>query len=121
MAEQTPKPEEHEQKQPRDAAYWAKWVEKLEVSDVPEGAANLNVQGRHEVGALQGFGKLWQKTYRVRLTGADVTPEEVVKVWKEHFPEFQPSNSRFYHSMAGVAPGEVLFINLAASAARRRT
>ena len=37
MAEQTPKPEEHEQKQPRDAAYWAKWVEKLEVFDVPEG------------------------------------------------------------------------------------
>jgi hypothetical protein len=111
MAEQTPKPEDHEQKQPRDAAYWAKWVEKLEVSDVPEGAANLNVQGRHEVGALQGFGKLWQKTYRVRLTGVDVTPEQVVKVWKEHFPEFQPSNSRFYPSMAGVAPGEVLFIS----------
>ncbi len=110
-AEQTPKPEVHEQKEPRDAANWAKWVEKLEVSDVPEGAANLNVQGRHEVGALQGFGKLWQKTYRVRLTGVDVMPEEVVKVWKDHFPEFQPSNSRFYPSMAGVAPGEVLFIS----------
>ena len=86
MTEQTPKPEEHEEKQPRDAAYWAKWVEKLEVSDVPEGAANVNVQGRREVGALQGFGKLWQKTYRVRLTGAEVTPEEVVQVWKERFP-----------------------------------
>jgi hypothetical protein len=56
MAEQTPKPDEQEQKQPRDAAYWAKWVEKLEVSDVPEGAANLNVQGRREVGALQASG-----------------------------------------------------------------
>jgi Domain of unknown function (DUF1990) len=110
MTEQTPEPEEHEEKQPRDAAYWAKWVEKLEVSEVPEGAANVNVQGRREVGALQGFGKLWQKTYRVRLTGAEVTPEEVVQVWKEHFPEFQPPNSRFYPSMAGVAPGEVLFI-----------
>src|SRR5829696_6703209 len=111
MTEQTPKPEEHEEKQPRDAAYWAKWVEKLEVSDVPEGAANVNVQGRREVGALQGFGKLWQKTYRVRLSGAEVTPEEVVQVWKEHFSEFQPPNSRFYPSMAGVAPGEVLFIS----------
>jgi hypothetical protein len=48
------------------------------------------VQGRHEAGALQGFGKLWQMTYRVRLTGVDVTPEEVVKVWKEHFPESSP-------------------------------
>ena len=79
------------------------------------------MQGRHEVSALQGFEKLWQKTYRVRLSGVDVRPEEVVKVWKEHFPEFQPSNSRFYPSMAGVAPGEVLFTNLAASAVRRRT
>ncbi|HLL97453.1 MAG TPA: DUF1990 family protein [Rubrobacteraceae bacterium] len=111
MTEQTPEPEEHEEKQPRDAAYWAKWVERLEVSEVPAGAANVNVQGRREVGALQGFGKLWQKTYRGRLTGADVTPEEVVKVWKEHFPEFQPPQSRFYPSMAGVAPGEVLFIS----------
>ncbi len=111
MTEATPPPEEHGEKQPRDAAYWAKWVEKLEVSDVPEGAANVNVQGRREVGALQGFGKLWQKTYRVRLTGVDVAPEEAVRVWKEHFPEFQPPNSRFYPSMAGVAPGEVLFIS----------
>jgi hypothetical protein len=111
MTEQTPKPEEHEEKQPRDAAYWATWVEKLEVSDVPEGAANVNVQGRREVGALQGFGQLWQKTYRVVLTGAEVTPAEVVRVWKERFPEFQPANSRFYPSLAGVVPGEVLFIS----------
>jgi hypothetical protein len=111
VTEQTPNPEETEQKQPRDAAYWAKRVEKLEVSEVPAGAAGVNVQGRREVGALQGFGKLWQKTYRVRLTGADVTPEEVVKAWKERFPELQPPNSRFYPSMAGVAPGEVLFIS----------
>ena len=111
MTEATPPPREKREGQPRDAAYWAKWVEKLEVSDVPAGAANVNVQGRREVGALQGFGKLWQKTYRVRLTGAKVTPEEVVQVWKEHFPEFQPPNSRFYPSMAGVAPGEVLFIS----------
>jgi hypothetical protein len=111
VTEQTPNPEETEQKQPRDAAYWAKRVEKLEVSEVPAGAAGVNVQGRREVGALQGFGKLWQKTYRVRLTRADVTPEEVVKAWKERFPELQPPNSRFYPSMAGVAPGEVLFIS----------
>jgi hypothetical protein len=111
MSETTPPPKESGDKQPRDAAFWAKRVERLEVSDVPVGAADVNVQGRREVGALQGFGKLWQKTYRVRLTGAKVTPEEVVQVWKEHFPEFQPPNSRFYPSMAGVAPGEVLFIS----------
>ena len=111
MSEATPPPEKNkEERQPRDAAFWAMKVERLEVSDVPAGAANVNVQGRREVGALQGFGKLWQKTYRVRLSGVEVTPEEAVRVWKERFPEFQPPNSRFYPSMAGVAPGEVLFI-----------
>ena len=98
-------------KQPRDAGFWAKRVEKLEVSEVPRGAINLNVQGRHEVGALQGFGPLWQKTYRVPLTGVQVTPTEVVRVWKERFPEFHPPQSQFYPSLAGVAPGEVLLIN----------
>ena len=115
MTEQTPQDEAREGEQhkhePRDAAFWAQRVERLEVSDVPEGAANVNVQGRREVGALQGFGQLWQKTYRVRLAGIEKTPEEVVREWKEHFPEFLPLNSRFYPSMEGVAPGEVLFIS----------
>ena len=111
MTEGSPPPREKGEKQPRDAAFWAQRIERLEVSEVPEGAANVNVQGRREVGALQGFGQLWQKTYRVRLAGIEATPEEVVRVWKLHFPEFQPPNSRFYPSMAGVAPGEVLFIS----------
>ena len=96
----------------RDAAYWAQHIDRLEVSDVPEGAVNLNVSARREVGALQGFGQLWKKTYRVELGAADVTPAEVVKTWKERFPEFQPPEARFYPSMAGVRPGEVLFISL---------
>lgn len=116
MNGETPRdPEQKEQRQPdrepRDAAYWAHRVERLEVPDVPEGAVNLNVSARREVGALQGFGQLWQKTYRVKLAGADVTPAEVVKVWKERFPQFQPPQNRFYPSMAGVRPGEVLLIN----------
>ena len=78
----SPPPSEKGEKQPRDAAFWAQRIERLEVSDVPEGAANVNVQGRREVGALQGFGKLWQKTYRARLAGIETTPEEVVRVWK---------------------------------------
>lgn len=98
-----------EKKEPRDAAYWAQPVGKLEVSDVPAGATNLNVHGRREVGALQGFGRMWRKTYRVPLAG--LAPEEVVRVWKESFPELQPPQSRFYPSMAGVSPGEMLLIS----------
>ncbi len=108
MTTPTPPPEK---KEPRDAAFWAKSVEKMEVSEVPEGAANLNVHGKRAVGALQGFGKMWQKTYRVSLAGLKSTPAEVVQVWKEKFPEFNPPQSRFYPSFAGVAPGEVLLIN----------
>ena len=51
----------------RDAASWAKAVTRLNVSEVPEGAVNLNVDGRRLASPIQGFGKMWQKTYQVRL------------------------------------------------------
>lgn len=104
--------ETERKREPRDAAYWARGANALRVRDVPEGAVNLNVEGRRVVGALQGFGQLWRKTYRVELIGAPVTPADVVKVWKERFPEFNPPQSRFYPSLDGVAPGEVVLINL---------
>ena len=52
MTEGSPPLGEKGEKQPRDAAFWARRIVRLEVSDVPEGAANVNVQGRREVGAL---------------------------------------------------------------------
>lgn len=107
--------------EPRDANYWAQRIERLDVSEVPEGAVNLNVQARREVGALQGFGQLWQKTYRVKLTGADVTPQEVIAAWKANFPAFQPPQAQFYPSMLGVKPGEVLFINAKVGGIRMHT
>lgn len=96
---------------PRDAANWARQSESLKVGDLPADAINLNVEGRRVVGPLQGFGQLWQKTYRLRLAGCAATPAEVIAVWKAHFPEFQPPQNRFYPSVAGVAPGEVVLIN----------
>ncbi len=95
----------------RDAGHWAKPVERLTVSDTPGGALNLNVNGRQTVNPLKGFGQLWQKTYQVRLSHVTVPPRDVVAVWKEHFPEFQPPENRFYPSVAGVKPGEVVLIN----------
>jgi hypothetical protein len=90
---------------------WAKPVSKLSVGEAPEEAMNLNVDGRGVVGPLQGFGQLWQKTYKVRLTDSDTAPEDVVKTWKAKLPEYMPDNSRFYPSLTGVAPGEVVLIN----------
>ena len=105
--------EEQAVKQPRDAAYWAAYVSQLQVSHVPTGALDLNVTGKQVVGPLQGFGKMWQKTYRVTLKGAPVTPVEVIKTWKENFPRFWPSGNRFYKPLTGIAPGEVALLSLA--------
>ena len=102
---------ETQKSESRDTAYWAKPVSKLKVTDVPSGAVSLNVEGRHVVGPLQGFGQLWQKTYRVRLSSADITPSKVVSFLKEKLPELMPRDSRFYPSVSGVKPGEVVLIN----------
>lgn len=98
---------------PRDADHWARKVSSLKLGPVPSSALNLNVQGKHLVGPLQGFGPLWQKTYRVHLRGADVRASGVIHVWKEHFPEFWPRGNHFYGPRAGLAPGAVGLINAA--------
>jgi hypothetical protein len=94
----------------RAQANWARPIDRIKVTDVPTGATNLNVDGREVVSPMQGFGPLWQKTYRVRLAGVQITPQAVMQAWKENFPKFQPVENRFYPAMAGVKPGEVLFI-----------
>ncbi|WIG57442.1 MAG: hypothetical protein OJF49_000186 [Ktedonobacterales bacterium] len=98
--------------QPRDATYWAQQGTNLKLSDVPAGAINLNVEGRSVVGPLQGFGKMWQKTYRVRLVDALVQPTEVIATWKENFQSFWPKGNRFYAPLTGITPGEVALLNL---------
>jgi hypothetical protein len=75
------------------------------------------VEAHNRAGEMFGFPGLQQivkgssGSYRAELSGADVTPAEVVKILKEKFPEFQPPQNHFYPSMAGVKPGEVLLIN----------
>lgn len=100
--------------QPRDAGNWAQRGTDLHVSETPEHAINLNVEGRRVVSPLQGFGPLWQKTYQVRLSGDVVSPVELVCFWKEHFGELQPKQNRFYAPRTGVTPGEVVLMNASA-------
>jgi hypothetical protein len=92
---------------------WARPVDRLRVEGLQPGAVNLNVNTRHLTGPLKGFGQMWQKTYRIRLSGAQVTPQQVVKVWKENFPKFWLEGNYFYGSQTGIAPGEVAVLNLA--------
>lgn len=95
----------------RDADSWARHSGPLSVGDTPEGALNLNVEGRELAGPMQGFGKLWQKTYRVALPGVDATPQEIIAAWKANYGEFWPDGNNFYAPLAGIQPGEVGLIN----------
>jgi hypothetical protein len=95
----------------RDAAYWARAISTLRLGEVPPEAINLNVNGKRLVGPVQGFGRMWQRTYRVEL-GADVTPAEVVRVWKREFATFWPKRGRFYGPATAIAPGDVALLNL---------
>jgi hypothetical protein len=91
----------------RDEGAWAQPVQTLTASD-----GHINVSGRRPTAPIHGFGKMWQKTYRVALSGADVGPEQVIATWKERFPEFWPAKSRFFAPLAGIAPGEVAALDL---------
>ncbi|TDO48416.1 hypothetical protein EV643_10745 [Kribbella sp. VKM Ac-2527] len=96
----------------RDAANWAKTVSRLKVSQVPEGAMNLNVDGRQLTSPIQGFGKMWQKTYEVRLPGERVAPTELIATWRQHFGEFWPPGNYFYAPLTGIEPGDVALLNM---------
>ncbi len=97
---------------PRDATYWAKQVTTLKLGEVPAEAMNLNVAGKRLVGPIQGFGKLWQKTYRAELHGVAMTPAEVVTVWKQSFASFWPPSGRFYGPLTSIVPGDVALLNM---------
>ncbi len=98
-----------DQKLTRDAGNWAKPVDKLAASNVPSGALDT-VGGKKVLSPIQGFGKMWQKTYKVELAGVDVTPQQVIATWKEEFPTFWPRGSQFHTPLTGIAPGEVALL-----------
>src|SRR5919206_3568744 len=96
----------------REATSWAKSVSRLKVSEVPDGAVNINVEGRRLTSPIQGFGKMWQKTYQVRLPADAVAPTDLIATWKQRFPEFWPEGNHFYGPLTGIAPGEVALLNM---------
>jgi hypothetical protein len=96
----------------RDEASWAKSVSHLNVGEVPEGASNRNVDGRRVTSPIQGFGKMWQKTYQVRLPADHVSATELIATWKQRFPEFWPDGNSFYAPLTGIEPGEVALLSM---------
>ncbi len=98
--------------QPPAASGWAKSVPHLQVTNVPEGAVNLNVEGRRLTSPIQGFGKMWQKTYSVAIPAEIVSPTELIATWKQRFPEFWPERNYFYGPLTAIQPGDVALLNM---------
>jgi len=96
---------------PRNAASWARKVDRLEV-DPRAGVRGTNVAGRRLTGPIQGFGKMWQKSYRMKA-GPEIAPEQAIATWREHFPEFWPKGNRFAGALTGINPGDVALLDLA--------
>jgi hypothetical protein len=96
----------------RDMANWAPSVDRLSAAGV-EGANVDSVTGKRVAGPLQGFGRLWQRTYQVRLAGTEVTPQQLIAAWKDGFSTFWPKSATFYAPLAGIAPGEVALFDVA--------
>jgi hypothetical protein len=99
---------------PRNAGAWAGAVSTLGAVEAPPEALNLNVTGKRVTSPVQGFGKLWQKTYKVVMTGSDISPTDLISVWKSEFGSFWPKGSSFYGgSLTGIHPGDVALLNVA--------
>jgi len=99
---------------PDDRAGWAGPVDRLHVTDAPKGSLAATVEGRRLSGPLQGFGQLWQKTFRVRLDGT-LAPAAVIAEWKARFPDFWPKGNTFYAPICGIRPGEVALLKITAA------
>ena len=111
MSIEVPTPPKDETPTPiRQTGTWAGPMTHFQVG-ADAGAAGGSVNGRRVSGPVQGFGRLWQKTYKVTFDDVDVTPEHVIAEWKAHYGEFWPKGNRFTAPLEGVAPGEVALIS----------
>ncbi len=82
------------------------WAGALGRAHLP-GSHALNVDGRRVCGPLQGFGQLWHKVYRARLSGAAQSPEDVAALLKSSLGELWPEGNRLHLPPGGVVPGAV--------------
>ena len=94
---------------PRNAGSWAAKVDRLTVGG--GGSRGSNVAGRRLTGPLQGFGKMWKKTYWIEVS-PNISPQTVIAEWKEHFGEFWPEGNRFEGPLTSLSPGDVALLDM---------
>lgn len=73
---------------------------------------NLDLDGVQVQGPREGFGALWRKRYWVWLRGSQLTLEEIIRAWREHFGEFWPEGNAFAVPFGTVDPGDVGLLNI---------
>jgi len=92
---------------------WAKYVARLSVRDIPEEVMNINVNGRQTTSPVKGFGRLWEKRYRLRLKETGLEPREIISIWRAEFPDFWPKGNYIFTSgHAAIVPGTSAVLNL---------
>jgi anti-anti-sigma factor len=93
---------------------WAKSVDHQSLAGIPEGVMNINVAGRRPSSPVHGFGRLWDKRYRLRLDDTDLEPRQIISLWRDEFPDFWPKGNHLFTSgNAAIAPGTAVLLNLA--------
>lgn len=96
-----------------DQVGWAKPVDRLTLAGVPPGAMNINVDGRRTSSPVQGFGRLWEKRYRLRLHDTDLNPRQIISLWRTEFADFWPKGNHLFPSGNDpIAPGTAALLNL---------
>jgi hypothetical protein len=92
---------------------WAKSVDRLSLSAIPAGVMNINVHGRRTSSPVNGFGRLWEKRYRLRLHDTDLEPRQIVSLWRSEFADFWPKGNHLFASEnASIATGTTALLNL---------
>jgi anti-anti-sigma factor len=92
---------------------WAKSVDRLSLSAIPAGVMNINVHGRRISSPANGFGRLWEKKYRLRLHDTDLEPQQIISLWRSEFATFWPKGNHLFTSEnAPIAPGTSALLNL---------
>lgn len=70
------------------------------------------ISGRRVTGPMQGFGRLWQRTYTCPI-GRVATPQQAIAEWRAQLGDFWPKGNRFYGAIEGIRPGDVAPISMA--------
>ncbi len=92
---------------------WAPFIERIEVTEKPEGALVKNIDNRRLQAQIKGFGKMWQKTFRLMIDKPEFTPEDIINKLKQNFVAFQVPENFFFPTSKGLTPGALVFIDSA--------